>query len=326
MWGFVWSYPQSSAVFGGQTQMHLLRVFCRKPAHLPLPNSPSHRPEAPMSWDTETCFLSHTHKYTIMVIHSYLNKCVFTDGWTSAWCLHTDTCVCTHIHIWEIQKSIENIHTSRFKCADQDNSFLVQPMWSHRALQSEGPPLGLMIYCHAFEMFNTFEQMHTHVLSISFCLTLSSHLVFTLEVPTKLRCQPVRMKTAYCRRRGRLYLLYLESCLMMTSRWQHQAESSFISVWKGKKGRAGRRGRCIHPFPESFAISQSNRFSRFTHFFLLRLYFYPIHFFSFTFNIFLFFVSYNLQITNATHFVIITQDSDSVELLRRIWLFEIPGL
>lgn len=201
---------------------------------------------------------------------------------------HRYVCLYTHTHMRDTEKHRKHSHIQIQVCKPGQ----LLPCATYVVTQGitvRGAPLGLMIYCHAFEMFNTFEQMHTHVLSISFCLILSSHLVFTLEVPTKLRCQPVRMKTAYCRRRGRLYLLYLESCLMMTSRWQHQAESSLISGWKGKKGRAGRGGRCIHPFPESLAISQSNRFSRFTHFILLRLYFYPIHFFSFTFNIFLFF-------------------------------------
>lgn len=98
---------------------------------------------------------------------------------------HSYVCLYTHTHMRDIEKHRKHAHSQTQVCK-QDN-FVVQPMWSHRALQSEGPPLGLMIYCHAFEMLNTFEQMHTHVLSVSFCRTLSCLLVFTLEVPTKLR-------------------------------------------------------------------------------------------------------------------------------------------
>ena len=172
------------------------------------------------------------------------------------------------------------MHTSRLKCANQDNFFVVQPMWSHRALQSEGPPLSSMIYCHDLKCLILLNRC-THMCYLSHSVSLfpaflSSHWKFPQSSAVSL----VRRKTAYCRRRGCLYRLYLESCLMMTSRWQHQAESSLISGWKGKEGRAGRECRCIYRFPESLEISQSNKCSRFTHSILLCLYFYPIHFFS----------------------------------------------
>ena len=80
------------------------------------------------------------------------------------------------------------------------------------------------------------RRTHMCCLSLSVALfpaVLSSHWKFP-----RSSVSLVRMKTAYCRRRGCHYRLYLESCLMMTSRWQHQAESSLISGWKGKKGRA----------------------------------------------------------------------------------------
>ena len=87
----------------------------------------------------------------------------------------------------------------------------------------------------------------SHSVSL-FSAFLSSHWKFPQSSAVSL----VRMKTAYCRRRGCLYRLYLESCLIMTSRWQHQAESSLISGWKGKKGRAGRECRCIYRFPKAW--------------------------------------------------------------------------
>ena len=115
---------------------------------------------------------------------------------------------------------------------------------------------------------------HMCCLSLSVALFpafLSSHWKFPQSSVSL-----VRMKTAYCRRTGCHYRLYLESCLMMTSRWQHQAESSLISGWR-RRARPAENVGCIYPFPESLEFSQSNRF---THSILLCLYFYPIHFFS----------------------------------------------
>ena len=110
------------------------------------------------------------------------------------------------------------MHTSRLKCANQDNFFVVQPMWSHRALQSEGPPLSSMIYCHDLKCLILLNRC-THMCYLSHSVSLfpaflSSHWKFPQSSAVSL----VRMKTAYCRRRGCLYRLYLESCLISDSK------------------------------------------------------------------------------------------------------------
>ena len=178
---------ESSAVFGGQVQMDLLQVLPRKPAS---PFTISQQPKS-QTWGSHVLKYRNLPSLSYTQIHHHGHTqlpeqmCIHRQLNISLMPAHSYVCLYTHTHMRDIEKHRKHAHSQTQVCK-QDN-FVVQPMWSHRALQSEGPPLGLMIYCHAFEMLNTFEQMHTHVLSVSFCRTLSCLLVFTLEVPTKLR-------------------------------------------------------------------------------------------------------------------------------------------